>query len=106
MRASSSSSSSQQPCRSPIAQRAISMQHAGDGAEKGRNGRLEFRAVVPDHLVAALHGADRSFQYGATGISETLARFEVGLFADHAITTHFLHAAVGVGDDQMACQQL
>ena len=70
-----------------------------------RDRRVEMRAVVGQHLVAALHGADRSFEHRAAGVAEALAGQQVRLLADHAFAAHFLDLAVRVGDHPVTRQQ-
>ena len=94
----------QQPWMSPIAQRRLTAACRAWRAGR-RDRRVEVRAVVGDHLVAALHGAHRRFDHGAARVAEALARLQVRLLADHAVAAHFLHLAVGVGDDPVARQQ-
>ena len=67
---------------------------------------FEFGAVVGDHLVAAVHGADRGGDDAATGVFEAFAGLQQGLLADHAEAADFLYLAVGVGDDPVAADQL
>src|SRR2546429_7205446 len=64
-----------------------------------------MRTVVGEHLVAALHGADRGLQHRAAGVTETLAGLQVRLLAHHAVAAHLLHLAVGIRDDPMAGPQ-
>ena len=63
-------------------------------------------AVVAEHLVFALHGADRRFYHGPTGVAKDLARLKVGLLADHTLAADLLDLAVGVGDEPVPVQQL
>src|SRR3546814_6232425 len=92
---------SRQPCRSPIAQMLMppppcraSMQGPRHRQGEWRDRRVELRAVVADHAVAAFHGADRGGQYRARGIGELFARFDPWLFADHAVAADLLDIAV------------
>jgi hypothetical protein len=63
-------------------------------------------AVVGQHLVAALHRADRRFEHGRAGVTEALSGKQIGLLAHDAFAAHFLdHVAVGIGDDPMSCQK-
>ena len=77
----------------------------GIASVNGAIGASKLLAVVGDHLVAALHRADRRLEHGTAGVAEALARLQVRLLADHAVAAHFLHLAVGVGDDPVAGQQ-
>jgi hypothetical protein len=70
-----------------------------------RDRRVELHAVVREHLVGALHRADRRFQYGAARVAEALAGHQVRLLADHALAAHLLHLAVRIGDEPVAAQQ-
>ena len=74
----------------------------GGGPLGGGDRRVELLAVVRDHVVLALHRADRRLEDGAAGIPEPLARLQVRLFADDAVADHLLHLAVGVGDEPVA----
>ena len=73
---------------------------------KGWNRGIKIIAVVRDHLVAALHAADRRFQHGTTRILKMVARVQVGLFTDDSFTTDFLNVTVAVGNDPVSCKQL
>ena len=53
---------------------ASSVQHARHREPERRDRRVELLAVVRDHLVAALHGADGRLEHGAARIAEALAR--------------------------------
>src|SRR5438045_1325807 len=86
-----------------------SIQHPlGLGAveRKGRHVDLEPLAAFTDHLIASAHEARRGRKRHARGIFEALARREHGLFADHALTAHFLLAARSIGDDPVPRLQL
>ena len=64
-----------------------------------------MRAIVGQHLIAALHCADWRFQYRTAGVAEALAGQEVGLFADHTFAANFLDLAVRVGNHPVAGEQ-
>src|SRR3546814_10450056 len=87
------------PCRA-------SMQGPRHRQGEWRDRRVELRAVVADHAVAAFHGADRGGQYRARGIGELFARFDPRLFADHAVAADLLDIAVGIGDPPVPGEQL
>src|SRR5687768_1681701 len=64
-----------------------------------------MRTVVRQHLVAALHRADRRFEHGAAGVAEPLTGQQVRLLADHAFAADFLDLAVRVGNHPMPREQ-
>ena len=68
------------------------------------NRAVKLLSVIGQHLVTALHAADRGLQHGAAGITKTFAGFQVRLFADHTFPTHFLGLAIGIGDDPVTGQ--
>src|SRR5690606_1716936 len=105
-RSSSRCVGSRQPWRSPIAQTAMSVQGARDSEGEGRDRRVEARAVVADHAVAALHGADGGAQHRARGVGELVAGLDARLLAHHALAAHLFHVPVAVGDHPVALEQL
>ena len=58
----------------------------------------EFGATSRFHLVASLHDALRCLERAAARIFEALARTELRLLADYAISAHLLDAAFTVAD--------
>src|SRR5690606_6481017 len=82
-----------------------SVEQARDRESERSDVRIELRAIVTEHLITALHRADRRFEHGAARIPESLAGQQVGLFADDAFAAHFLHFAVCIRDHPMACEQ-
>ena len=62
-------------------------------------------AAGRDHLVGAVHRADRRGQRTEARVLEGLARAEHRLLADHPGASHRLHVAVGVGDDPLAADR-
>ena len=58
-----------------------------------RDRRIEADAVVGQHLVTALHSADRRFEDSATRVAESLARLQVRLLADDTLAANFLDLA-------------
>jgi hypothetical protein len=67
---------------------------------------LELRAIISLHLVAASHRSHLCGQHRATGIFEALAGFQHRLFANHALSAHFLHMVIGIGNDPVAADEL
>lgn len=72
---------------------------------KRRNVRIKTGAVFGDHLITAMHRADRGFENGARGVLVAFTRMHHRLFADDAITTYFAHVTIRVGDDPVTAQQ-
>src|SRR5215471_18212561 len=66
IRERSASSSSAQPCTSPMAKRVTNclVQYAGNGEAHRGDRRVETLTVVGDHLVAPLHDSYRSLDDG------------------------------------------
>src|SRR5262245_309164 len=81
------------------------MQYTWHRKGEGSDRRVEVLTVVGHHLVGALHRSHRRLEDRAARVAETLAGLEVGLLADHAVAAHFLHLAVGVGDDPVSRHQ-
>src|SRR5262249_27341927 len=82
--------------------RFSSMQRARHGQRARRYRRLERRAVLAHHLIAALHRADRRGDARAARVLEALAGLQHRLLADDAEAFDFLHAMVAVGDVPVA----
>jgi len=80
------------------------VQGAWNREREGRYFSIKFITVIGDHLVAALHAANRRGDHGAAGILETLARFQMRLLSDNAFTFYFLDIAVGVRDQPVTRQ--
>ncbi len=49
------------------------MQHSGHAQGEGWHRDIECRAIVGDHLVAAMHFAVRRGEHGAAGVFKKLA---------------------------------
>src|SRR5437764_167358 len=71
-----------------------------------RDRSIETITIIGEHLVTAAHRADGGFQHRAGGVMEVFAGQQVRLFADDAVAAHFLHLAVGIGNDPVPRQQL
>src|SRR5690606_5162228 len=69
---------------------APSMQRAWHGERERRDRCIEAGTVVTDHVVSALHGADRGGQGGTGGVDELLTRFQPRLLTDDAVAAYFL----------------
>src|SRR5258708_7822785 len=104
---SSVPSSASHPCTSPIAYSAIRLlvEYARHRQPEGRDRRVELHAVIGDHLIAALHGADGRLDHGAGRVAKSLPGLQVRLLADDAIAAGFLHIAVRIRDDPVTCEQ-
>ena len=76
------------------------MQQSRHGQTHWCDGRIEVRAVIGDHLIAALHRTDRRFQHGAAGIAEPLARQQIRLLAHDAFAAH-VDAELGLDPDDL-----
>ena len=61
-------------------------------------------AVIGNHLIAAFHTADRCFDHSTAGIAEGIARAQVRLLANKALTMDFLHIAIGIIDNPVTCE--
>ena len=59
-----------------------------------------------EHLIAAVHGADRRLHHTTAGVAKALAGREQGLLTNHTLAMYFLHLAVAVGDDPVTADQL
>src|SRR5258708_923708 len=105
--ASSVPSSASHPCTSPIAYSAIRLlvEYSGHRQPEGRDRRVEMLAIIGDHLIAALHGADGGLDHGAGRVAKSLPGLQVRLLADDAIAAGFLHIAVRIRDDPVTCEQ-
>ena len=60
------------------------MQHSGHAQGEGGHRDIECRAIVGDHLVAAMHFAVRRGEHGAAGVFKKLAGLQQGLCPDYA----------------------
>ena len=80
------------------------MQHVGYIEAERRYLGVKTDAIIRDHLVAAMHGADRGFHHGARGIAEVFTRLQVGILADNTIAFDFLCLAVPVGNNPVTGQ--
>jgi len=81
------------------------MQDSRDRQSKRRYRCIELRAVVSDHLITALHGADRRFEYRACLISKPLSWLQVWVFSNHTFTRDLLYFTVGIRRDPAAAKQ-
>ena len=78
------------------------MQNPRHGKRERRHSGVEVPAVLGNHLVAAAHGSNGSFQMRSACILEALARLQERLLPNHTGTLDFDHLVVGVGDDPVA----
>ncbi len=67
--------------------------------------RIEFGAVVCEHLIAAVHHANGGFEYRAAGIFKPFTRLQMGLLANDTFAANLQFLTLGVRDDPVAGQQ-
>ena len=82
------------------------MQYARHAKPEGFDDRLELRAILGHHLVAALHRAFRRFEHGTAGVAIMIARLDQGLCANDAEAAHLLNLLPGIGDGPVAADEL
>lgn len=78
------------------------MDHYWNGESEDRDSDAEGVALRIDHIVMALHGAQRRFDHRAAGVLKFAAWLDMGLLADHTFALHFRFAAISIGDQPVA----